>query len=226
MKKSRRADPLQELANDILKGHAPVERPRSRNAQVHDFYARGVPTDAQRANGYTPPPRPSGFVKSIGPGGMVFDFGHLTGNDVADRATALLNHFNDPVEAQTAVDQRAAIAKAFVDYSQLGEHGYAQRVNLADAMRPGTIHPEHAANMNKGLDQAVVELVQREGLGPGYGGGSGSSGPGTQGDFNKATIRVGNEVITGQSETDAAVIEMMKSMGTDLTDDQGFVPEG
>lgn len=227
MKKSRRPDPLADLASDVMKARAALEpeRPRSRNAQVMDFYARGVPTDAQRANGYTPPPRVGSFVKSAGPGGIVFDFGFLTGNPCADNATAMLNQFADPVQVSIAKSQAESISRAFVDYSHLGEHAYREKMDMGSAIADQTnngrsegVHPGWDQQLNKSLDQQVVEMVKREGIGA-------DPGQGLTGDFNKSTMVVNGERIVGQSETDAAVIEMMKSMGADLseTDD---TPEG
>ena len=55
------------------------------------------------------------FIKAMGPGGMVFDFGNRTGNPIADRATDLLNQFSDPIQANNAQYNATSYQKAITD---------------------------------------------------------------------------------------------------------------
>jgi hypothetical protein len=134
---------------------------------------------------------------------MIFDFGNTTGNPVADRATALLNDFGDPMQSQIAVDQRAEFAKAIM------EHITGQKMQAADAPVSQTIkgaHDEWNKQLGKSFDEQTAEHVKKNGLG------DGGDGIFVAGEFNKSTMKVGNEVAVAQSETDAAVIEMMKNV--------------
>lgn len=204
MKKSR--DPLQDLVNDLKKSApnpaAPRQRPR----------AQPIASQAPSRHG-------GGFLKSAGPGGMLFDFGFLTGNPMADNATVLLNRMGDPTQAALARGQEQATRKAFADYTRLGDDAFHQQNNMGTAMA-GQAHNEWDNQFEKSLDQQVVEMVKREGVG-----GDKLAGQGTTGAFNKSVMTVGREEVVAQSETDAAVIEMMKSMGADLVDDD-LIPEG
>lgn len=135
---------------------------------------------------------------------MIFNFGQWTGNPVADNATALLNRHSDPVQNQIAQYQRESMAKALHTFVLTGQDPQAE----APA---GGVHQEWERQFNKSLDQQVVEGI-KSGEIPVEGGMPGAPGQQIKGDFNKSQMQLGGETIVGQSETDAAVIEMMKSM--------------
>jgi hypothetical protein len=138
------------------------------------------------------------FIKSEGPGGIVFDFGHLTGNRIADEATALLNQFGDPVQMAAAQYQDSSYKKALVDFTTKGEMAYA-----GETTPFGNINKDNAKMLGKSFDQQVQEDYDNGKL---Y---QDRSQPAVKNDFNKTEITLGGQVIKATSETDAALIKMM-----------------
>jgi hypothetical protein len=153
--------------------------------------------------------RQNGIIVKSGPGGLQFDFGNTTGNPHADRATAMLNHFPDPMQQQIARDQASEINKAFSDYVALGEHAYNAKIGQMD------LHQKHAeANkeLSKSTDQVIKEMHERGELTCE----EQQQSPNASLPMSKsydAEINVGGELTKATSETDQAVIEMMKSSG-------------
>lgn len=147
------------------------------------------------------------FVKSEGKGGIVFDFGPLTGNPLADHATALLNRHADPIQMNNAKYQQDAYGKAISDYVTKGDAEYSQTTTPF-----GEINKEAAEMIDKPMDQQVAEAFAKGQLD------SNPSNPAVINKHNEKQISVGSEVIKATSETDAALIEMMKAQGMDLSD--------
>lgn len=182
-------DGLQDLADSIRKSGA---RPAQRSVQ--SSVQRSVQSSVHR-----------GVSVVKGEGGIIFNFGNSTGNPIADNATRMLNLHSDPVQAQIAVYQRESFAKALTAFVATGDDPAAQAPSNG-------MHSEWGQQFSKSLDQQVVEGIKSgqipvEGHLPG-------AAPGQQiaGEFNKSRMVVNGEEVVGQSETDAAVIEMMKSM--------------
>jgi hypothetical protein len=138
------------------------------------------------------------FVKSVGIGGIMFDFGSKTGNPIADNATALLNQFSDPVQNNNAQYQADSYRDALASYCVKGE------AHTKDATMFGNIDKAWNEQLGKSTDQQVQEMFDKGQLD--------ASGPAVINDFNKTEIKMGGEVIKATSETDAAVIEMMRQM--------------
>lgn len=147
-----------------------------------------------------------GFLKAMGPGGMVFDFGNLTGNAIADRTTALLNEGGDVVQAQTAKYQADSYNQALMDYAVKGDAAFSQTSSMF-----GNIDKGWKDQLNKPMDQQVTELYKAEADA------KDPSVPAVRNEFNKTEMNVGGEMIKATSETDAAVLEMLKSQGMDLS---------
>lgn len=183
-------DVLQDLVNDIQKS-------RSKPTIVKRVTQRPSVRTPTQITG-------QGFVKARGPGGILFDFGRSTGNPHADIPSALLQKFADPTQLQIAEDQAAEIDKAFVDYVNLGQEEYEKRVGIADAT-VGQLHQAWNKQLSKSFDQQTAEYVKAYGLK------DEGDGKFVKGDFNKSQVRVGKEDAVAQSETDAAVVEMMKN---------------
>lgn len=147
------------------------------------------------------PKKKPNFVKSAGPGGIVFDFGNMTGNPLADNATALLNANSDHIQAGIAGTQAKQIEKSLEDYVNMGENAFMANVNNGGNTNSNNLLDPHG-RMNKGMDQQVKEAYER---------GEFNEGPvknNTPYSVTKASL--GGEVISATSETDAALIEMMK----------------
>jgi len=159
---------------------------------------------ASAAKKYTPAPvqaRPApvqakrnSFIKAEGPGGIVFDFGPLTGNKFADFGTELLRG-GDPVQESIATEQQNAYDKALTNFVTKGR---------ADAVAPvpfGNVDTGWKDQLDKSMDQQVVEayksgaLEEKTAVAPSQ--------------YNKTEITLGGEVIKATSETDAALIELM-----------------
>jgi hypothetical protein len=145
------------------------------------------------------------FVKSVGPGGMVFDFGGLTGNPLADRATALLQQHADPIQEANAQYQKNAYDKAVNDYTVKGDTEY-----MKTASPFGNVDQDWQDQLNKPMDQQVKEAFEK--------GMFEKDSPAVKNDFNKTEIQMGGQTIKATSETDAALIEMMKAERANVTE--------
>jgi hypothetical protein len=129
------------------------------------------------------------FIKS-GPGGVQFDFGAMTGNPVADKATFYLNQFADPMQEQIASMQAGEITEAFGRHIEKGDV-YAH-------------DPSYFWNkqFSGSTDAAIKEMFEKGQLQ--------DNGPALCNSFNDKTLSLDGQVIKATSETDAALIEMMK----------------
>lgn len=159
----------------------------------------------QRAPAAPRPVSPAnrGFLKAMGPGGAVFDFGPKTGNDMADRATELLNMHGDPVQFETAKYQAESYNQALADYAVKGDAAYNNTTTMF-----GNIDKGWSNQLNKPMDQQVAEMykAEQEAKDPSI--------PFLKNEFNKTELNVNGEIIKATSETDAAVLEMYKAMNT------------
>jgi len=186
-------DILADLAKSLTSRPAPaapVEARKSMSrAEVVAFYVNRE--RARRAQAST------GVVKAAGPGGVQFDFGPMTGNPVADRTTLLLNQFIDPVQEQTAKDQRREISKAFTDYIHMGEAAWNAKSGSQSGMA------EWNQVLSKSTDETIKAMHAAGQLE--------ADGPALINKHNETQIQVGGELVKATSETDAALIEMMKN---------------
>lgn len=155
-----------------------------------------------------------GFIKSAGQGGIVFDFGPLTGNPVADRATALLNEFADPIQTNNANYQRESYNEAIVEYTKKGEAGFGGTKTMF-----GNIEKGWADQLNKPMDQQVKEAFDAGQLN--------DTGFQANSKFAGTQANVGGTMVKAMSETDAAVLEMFKAEQEQLSqrDGGGFVAD-
>jgi hypothetical protein len=148
-----------------------------------------------------------GFIKSQGQGGVVFDFGPLTGNPMADQATALLNRHGDPVQINNAKYQQEGYEKALNNFVTKGEKEF-----MVEHGQPfGEFNKESKEMLDKGMDEQVLEAFKKGQLD------NSASTPAVTNKHNDVQIGVGSEIIKATSETDAALIEMMKAQGMDLS---------
>lgn len=156
------------------------------------------------------------FIKSAGQGGMVFDFGHKTGNPIADHATELLNRHGDPTQMQIAQYQETSYQKAIGEYVNKGEQVYMKQPSVF-----GNVNDEWKNQLEKPMDQQVKEAFQKGELDN-----ADPSAPAVKNQFNKTELKLGGQVIKATSETDAFVIEMMKAqMDSERKTDGGFVAD-
>jgi hypothetical protein len=153
------------------------------------------------------------FVKAEGVGGMVFDFGHLTGNAIADNATALINRHGDPVQSGNASYQKKSYDDALVNFAQKGE------AHTRETSMFGNIDKGWSNQLNKPMDQQVKEMYENEKIA------NDPETPAVRNQFNNTTLNVGGDVIKATSETDAAVLEMMRSQMEATTEDGGVVAD-
>lgn len=161
------------------------------------------------------------FVRSMGPGGTVFDFGRWTGNPIADRTTMLLQEMGDPVQAAQAQNSERLFRGAVDKFAVLGEQGYNNWRNQV----PQNPVPE------------AREQVQSHGAPSGFHGVSSApevqkSQPAPQPqqsvptpaqhqpiDFHRTEINVLGQTVKASSETDAGVVELVKAQGIDFQND-------
>lgn len=142
----------------------------------------------------------SPFIKSQGPGGIVFDFGFKTGNALADHATALLNQNADPVQSANANYTANSYNKALESYVTKGEQAYMQT-----ATPYGNVDEAWSKQLNTPMDTQVKEAFEKGQFS------DDNSTPAVINQFNKTEMNLGGQVIKATSETDAALIEMMRS---------------
>lgn len=187
-------DELADLAADLRKS-------RTQPAQQRQAPVQRQAPDVSR----------SGTITK-GEGGLVFNFGWLTGNPVADNTTRLLQQFADPVQEQIARDQRRDFNKSMSNFIATGQ---AQESNEG-------IHSQWHDQLSKSMDEQVVKAIKSGEITV-----EGDAGPKQHisGDFNKSQMVLKGETIVAQSETDAAVIEMMKSMQDAEGKDGEFVTD-
>lgn len=143
-------------------------------------------------------------VKSYGPGGIIFDFGFSTGNAVADQATALLNQNADHTQAQIVRDQVNNYEKSLEQFVQKGEQVYMQQGS-------SNMFDPHG-RLDKSMDEQVKEAFEK--------GEFNENGPAINNQYSKTEAKLGKDVIKATSETDAALIEMMKGQ-LDLENEGG-----
>lgn len=214
-----------KLVNDLSKGCTPEEsdlsgaklkREAKKMAKLHenapavaekslidelvdlvksDNFAKKVP--AQRAPA---PARKSmkGFVKAAGAGGVIMDFGHRTGNPHADRFTALLQQNSDRIQSEIAVDQANSYEKALKEYVTSGDKAYMAKHN----------GPGPGVDLDTPMDKQVANEFAKGQLQVSQ----------ARKSFGEQTIAVGGETVQATSETDAALIEMMKNSGVDFSE--------
>jgi hypothetical protein len=153
------------------------------------------------------------FLKSVGPGGLIFDFGSKTGNPMADNATALLNQNADPVQQANANYNATSYSKALEAYVTKGEQAY-----MTEATPYGNVDKEWSKQLNTPMDEQVKEAFEKGQFS------EDNSKPAIINDFNKTEMNLGGQVIKATSETDAALIEMMR--GSLVQDDgTGIIAE-
>lgn len=148
------------------------------------------------------------FIKSNGIGGMMFDFGHLTGNPVADNATRILNENSDPVQASNANYQDQAYKQSLMEYTQKGDASHAK-----DTTMFGNLEKGWGDQLNKPMDQQVKEAYEKGLLD--------ERSPMQNPNVAKSTAMVGGQQVHAQSETDAAVLEMFKAEQASMNNNSG-----
>jgi len=146
------------------------------------------------------------FVKAAGPGGVIFDFSQARGNPLADRFAALLNYHSDPQQVQIAKDQHAAYQKALGNFVDLGESRFNQ------SSGQGSFEGVHKAwnQQLSGSTDATIKKLYEEGKLVVDDPTSIEKGGAGMPQFGDAKINIGNETVHATSETDQAVMEMMK----------------
>lgn len=144
----------------------------------------------------------SAAVVKSGPGGVIFDFGSVTGNAMADRFTNMLNQFAEPAQTKVTNFQNEQLNKSLHDYVEMGEQAYASHV-----MSKSQTKDQYEG---KGTDEIIKAMAEKGELDCSEHGSDGAMY--ISGDFNKSQMRLNGEDLVAQSETDAAVVEMAKGM--------------
>ena len=152
------------------------------------------------------------LIKS-GPGGVLFNFGGLTGNPMVDEYNRHLNHHADHEQAAIARGQDEDYRKAINQFVEKGEYGY-QQAELHEGS-PG-VNSEWTSQLSGNTDQQVVEAFKKGMLDVNEQQQSPAGGGFGLPQIKKSTIRMGGQEIVATSETDAALIEMMKSGGAEF----------
>ena len=168
---------------------------------VRSYTQSSTQTPTQR-----PPQR--GIVKS-GAGGTIFDFGNCSGNPLIDRYNQELNHHADTTQLEIARAQQMDFQKSLGDFVEKGKDRFEAEKMLAQSS--DGVHGDWTKQLSKSTDEQIVEAFKKGELdcnenqqGPA---GGGMSGPNR---FAKSSIKIGGEDVKATSETDAALIEMMK----------------
>lgn len=136
------------------------------------------------------------FVKASGAGGIVMDFGSRTGNPHADQFTALLERHGDVTQKYIAADQAKSYEKALNDYVTQGDSTYMAKNN-----GPGV-------DLDTPMDKQVANEFAKAQTQANH----------AKKSFGQSTLMVGAENVQATSETDAALIEMMKTSGVDFSE--------
>jgi hypothetical protein len=147
------------------------------------------------------------FVKSSGPGGMVFDFGHRTGNPIADMTTDLLNRHGDPTQSAVANDQQMATDRAVTEYVEKGDGEFT--AERSDSTGDGSVHK--GWDLDTPMDKQVENAYAQEKLDKSV------ETPAVTNDFNETTMNLDGQIIKATSETDAQLIKEMQRQGIDLS---------
>ena len=179
-------DILEELAQKIQKSEKKPQR---------DFVGR------LRTEVVPPKPPSRGVIRKSGVGGVQFDFGMLTGNPMADRFTLLLQQHGDPQQMQVARDQGEAFDKALNRFIEVGENRYAREAN--------DVGEQWNKQITGSVDETIKKLHEEGRLvidNP-----TSLADPVSGAAYANKSIDVNGERVKAMSETDAAVMEMMKS---------------
>ena len=151
-----------------------------------------------------------------GPGGTLFNFSGPTGNPLVDSYNVHLQRHADPQQAEIAKGQANEFHMAINDFVTKGEHAFNSE-RMAAVSGEG-VDSQWNEQLSGNTDQQVIQAFKKGILDCNEGqtnpGGGGFNLP--RGQFSKSTIKMGGEEVTATSETDAAIIEMMKSGGAEF----------
>ena len=136
----------------------------------------------------------SGHIR--GQGGVVFDFQNTETNPLIKSYNNIMNQNADPQQIENARAQKMQHDKALHEFVAKGEYQFRRDQEQSSQGWDD--------QFSKSLDKQVVDMIEKEGLG------MGTDGLPT-GEFSKSQIKMGKDNITATSETDAAIIEMMKN---------------
>jgi len=197
-----------DVLDSLIKGDAPKGISKKEIEKMKNLHenSEGV-AEKKKEVAYKSEAKVVPFLKSVGPGGMVFDFGSKTGNPLADNATMLLQENSDPVQTANAMYNANSYNRALKDYVEKGETAYMQ-----EATPYGNIDKDWSKQLNTPMDVQVKEAFEKGQLV------DDNSKPAVVNSFNKTEMTLGGQVIKATSETDAALIEMMKGS---LVEDDG-----
>ena len=193
---------LKEQAGDLMKNKAmPAGVSKKEFAKVAGLH--------ENSPGIAEKRKPVPFIKSEGPGGVVFDFGWRTGNAMADNATKLINDNVDVVQLNNAKYQQNTYNAALTSFVKKGEEAFMQHENGID-FTGGHL-------LNKTNDQQVKEEFEKGTYSP-----EAPKAPITR--FSGTQMMLNGELIKACSETDAALIQMMNEQ-TQRDSGGGFVAD-
>lgn len=151
----------------------------------------------------------SPFVKASGPGGVIFDFGNRSGNAFVDNYNRLMNRYADPQQKQIIRDQEVAHQKALSRFVEVGERQY--EVEKGQGNDLSAINQAWNKELSKSTDDHIKKLYEEGKLCVEDPGAIEKSGAKDHPQFSQTQISMGGETVKAASETDQAVIEMMKS---------------
>lgn len=203
-KKMEKKSELDEVF-DLLKGCDPKKKKMPDIAQLHENSDKVREISAKKS-----------FIKAIGPGGILFNFGGMTGNPVADRHTAIISSQYDPQQNQIAQDQQAQTEKAITSFITKGSHQWANEQGNGDGVNPQS---DWNSQLNTPMDKQVENAFGKGQLTEG----SADSTPGffDRNKFASEQMTLGGEVIKATSETDQQLIQEMKKAGLDAVFEGG-----
>lgn len=147
------------------------------------------------------------FVTEAGPGGIVMDFGDMTGNPVADNFTMALKSNGQPEQMSVAKSQSNAYRNALKDFVKKGKDQFEYEKN-------GTNNDGQLAKgwdeQFHNVDQQTVQALQRGEIDVET---QMAHSP-NQFNFNKSEFEqtqtvIGGKIIKAQSETDVELIKLM-----------------
>ena len=125
------------------------------------------------------------FVKAAGKGGVLFDFGNITGNPVADNYNSILKDNTDPTQESIREGQIEEYDQALREYVSKGNEKYSQDHNIVE---PDGVNVAESGAGSSGLIDKAETIDYRE-------------------QFHGTALNIGGENVKAQSETDAYVLK-------------------
>lgn len=99
------------------------------------------------------------FVKAMGPGGVQFDFGNVTGNPIADTYNSIFQNNIDPTQAQIAEYQAVGYDKAVKNFIEKGETTHIREYSQEEDVGKSELTPNQVpVDYRKQFHETTVNI--------------------------------------------------------------------